>query len=230
MKTQNIEGALFGSGPCYFKQPGLGGTKPAVVSHTLKNHVKKTKNSNQTAGLTMCTFLWPDTRTLQNKVASLHRQGEEEKACMSRRYLQLVSVCTGEIRRRGLVCLHVLAGTQLHFFTCCIHNDRQCLGNACAWKAFSLPFAEKAFLLSLEKRALLIHPENNFSATRPHINKHGPTSTSTQSTFPVPLSQSAGRAARQRKICRNKGQVCHFLTPPSPPPLVRGRIIRKCES
>lgn len=116
------------------------------------------------------------------------------------------------------------------FFTCCIHNDRQCLGNACAWKAFSLPFAEKAFLLSLEKRALLIHPENNFSATRPHINKHGPTSTSTQSTFPVPLSQSAGRAARQRKICRNKGQVCHFLTPPSPPPLVRGRIIRKCES
>lgn len=108
---------------------------------------------------------------------------------------------------------------------------RQCLGNACAWEAFSLPFAEKASLLSLEKRALLIHPENNFSATRPHINKHGPTSASTQSTFPVPLSQSAGRAARQRKICRNKGQVCHFLTPPSiPPPLVRGRIIRKCES
>lgn len=167
----------------------------------------------------MCTFLWPDIRTLQNKVASLHRQGGGRRKNMHEPQVPAACICLHWRDKEGLFACTFLQVLSC-IFTCCIHNDRQCLGNACAWKAFSLPFAEKAFLLSLEKRALLIHPENNFSATRPPINKHGPTSTSTQSTFPVPLSQSAGRVARQRKICRNKGQVCHFLTPPSilPPP------------
>lgn len=99
-------------------------------------------------------------------------------------------------------------------FTCRFHNDRRCTWNACARKVFSLPFPANAFLPPRETPAWFIHPDNNLSATRPHINKHGPTCTSTQSTFPVPLSQSAGRAARQRKICRNKGQVCHILITP----------------
>lgn len=165
MKTQNIEGALFGSGPCYFKQPGLGGTKPAVVSHTLKNQVKKTKNSNQTVGLTMCTFLWPDTRTLQNKVASLHRQGEEEKTCMSRRYLKLVSVCTGEIRRRGLVCLHVLAGTQLHFLHVAFTMTDNAWGMHAHGKPFLFPllrrlfcFPEKSEPCSFIRRIISLRP------------------------------------------------------------------------
>lgn len=133
MKTQNIQGALFGSGPCYFKQPGLGGTKPAVVSHTSKSPRTPSKQR-----VSPCVpFYGPIPELCKTRLHHFTGRGKGKTKKTHEAQVPAACICLHWPDKEAWACL--LARSCRYsaaFFTCCIRNGRQRSWNkACARKA-----------------------------------------------------------------------------------------------